>query len=284
MSLPLPPPPLPLSVCLSRQNASQPITFSRGKFFRPSFRFAVHTETGVARFVVEATCYYSNNRGKWQKEGIAPARNEGTIFSLIAENTIDQNSMFSWSSPPTTCSKMGEDETGVTDGRPSGLNERSAERMEWKERRRRNVVYTGMMHEGCLVVGSGGNGATNTHTYIYENVARRILFRCFALQREIRGEAEKEKPQEMSSFLLNIPRTTAQGNWLARGETNWIRSSSSSSIEFRIPLRTLCQTALFQSSVATLALRFNDTPFERSIFPFSSQKFSPPILFSTEFA
>lgn len=27
---------------------------------------------------------------------------------------------------------MGEDETGVTDGRPSGLNERSAERMEWK--------------------------------------------------------------------------------------------------------------------------------------------------------
>lgn len=119
-----------------------------------------------------------------------------------------------------------------------------------------------------------GNGATNTHTHAHRQtrVYTQREFSSVALRsRRNKGRRERKakgNPQEMSSFLLNIPRITAQGNWLARSETNWIRSSSSSSIEFRIPipLRTLCQTTLFQSSVATLGLRFNDTPFERSIF------------------
>lgn len=108
-----------------------------------------------------------------------------------------------------------------------------------------------------------------------------------------RKRKAKGNPQEMSSFLLNIPRTTAQGNWLARSETNWIRSSSPSSIEFRVPPLALCQTTLSQSSVATLGLRFNDTPFERSVlelFSFLSlRNFSDnfsrlEIYFSSEFA
>lgn len=176
----------------------------------------------------------------------------------------------------------------------------AAPRREWngKNDGGETLFIRGWCTRGCLVawvlVARGGNGATNTHTaHAHTHNGRRILLLCVPGEiRRRRKRKAKGNPQEMSSFLLNIPRTTAQGNWLARSETNWIRSSSSSSIEFRIPIPPLCQTTLFQSSVATLGLRFNDTNVRTEylgacFFPFFSQKFLRqflPVKISSEFA